>query len=197
MRDVAPDAATHARHLADALRRHRETRRLSLGDLSRMTGLSKTSLSRLETAEGNPSLETLWRVGRALGLSVGQLLEADEPDFARVLHAGEGPVVESSFGMRGRLLDTDRGRHRTEVFELALPAGARFQGDPHGVGTRELVYCAEGCVSCGPVAQPLELGAGDTAYFDGGVAHIYAAGPAGGRALLVMSYPSDAREAGL
>ena len=69
---------------------------------------------------------------------------------------------------------------------------ARFQGDPHDAGTRELVYCVHGSVSCGPADQPLELSTGDTGYFDGTVAHIYAAGPDGGRALLVMSYPLNA-----
>lgn len=73
-----------------------------------------------------------------------------------------------------------------------LPPCARFQGDPHDAGTRELVYCVHGSVSCGPADQPLELSTGDTGYFDGTVAHIYAAGPDGGRALLVMSYPLNA-----
>jgi transcriptional regulator with XRE-family HTH domain len=182
----------YAERLADAMRRHRAMHRQSLGDLSRLTGLSKTSLARLEAAEGNPSLETLWRIGHALGLSIGQLIEQPEQPRARVLPAGDGPIVESSFGMRGRLLETDETRHRTEIFELTLPPDARFQGDPHDAGTRELVYCLEGAVSCGPPDDPLELGAGDTGYFDGTVPHIYAAGPEGGRALLVMSYPPKA-----
>jgi transcriptional regulator with XRE-family HTH domain len=182
----------HAERLAEALRRHRVAHRQSLGDLSRITGLSKSSLARLEAAEGNPSLETLWRIGRALGLSVGQLIEQPAHTPARILPADEGPIVESSFGMRGRLLQTNHGRHRTEVFELTLPPGARFQGDPHDAGTRELVYCVQGSISCGPANQPLELAAGDTGYFDGTMPHVYAAGPDGGRALLVMSYPPNA-----
>jgi XRE family transcriptional regulator, regulator of sulfur utilization len=179
----------HAQNLAAALRRHRETHNQSLGDLSRATGLSKTSLARLEAGDGNPSLETLWRLGQALGLTIGQLLEGPGPEPARVLRAGEGPVVESSFGMRGRLLQTDDGPHRTEVFELALPAGARFQGPPHAPGTRELVHCIAGTLSCGPDDQPLDLAPGDTAFFDGTGPHFYAGGPEGGRAMLVMRYP--------
>lgn len=182
----------HAEHLADALRRHRAAHHHSLGDLSRLTGLSKTSLARLEAAEGNPSLETLWRIARELGLSIGQLIEQPQHTPARILAAGEGPIVESSFGMRGRLLQTDHGRHRTEVFELTLPPGGRFQGDPHDAGTRELVYCVEGSIHCGPADQPLDLAAGDTGYFDGTMPHTYAGGRDGGRALLVMSYPPNA-----
>jgi transcriptional regulator with XRE-family HTH domain len=181
--------ASPAQNLAAAMRTHRERHHHSLGDLSRATGLSKTSLARLEAGGGNPSLETLWRLGQALGLTIGQLLEGPGPEPARVLRSGDGPVVESSSGMRGRLLQTDDGPHRTEVFELDLPAGTRFRGPPHEPGTRELLHCIAGAVSCGPDAQPLDLAPGDTAYFDGTGAHFYAGGPDGGRALLVMRYP--------
>jgi transcriptional regulator with XRE-family HTH domain len=176
--------------LATALHRHRAVHNMSLGDLSRVTGVSKTNLARLEAGEGNPSLETLWRLGRALGLSIGQLLEEQAPGTATVLRRGDGPVVESSFGMRGRLLHTDHSRHRTEIFELDLPPHAEFRGAPHESGTREAVYCIDGEVRCGPPDSPLVLTGGDTAYFDGNMVHVYAAGPGGGRALLVMSYPS-------
>lgn len=185
-----------SRRLAHALLHHRQTHNQSLGDLSRAAGLSKTSLMRLEAAEGNPSLETLWRLGRAMGLSVGQLLEASEPAPTRLLKKGEGPVVESSFGMRGRLLHTDAGELRTEVFELILPPAASFRGEPHATGSRELVHCVNGTVVCGPDDDLLTLSVGDTAYFDGSLPHTYAAGPHGGRALLVMSYPPDIPQAG-
>lgn len=178
-----------SRRLAEALAEHRRQHNQSLGDLSRATGLSKTSLLRLEAGDGNPSLETLWRLGRALGLSIGQLLEAPEPAPTRLLRRGDGPVVESSLGMRGRLLHSDTAQTRTEVFELALPAAARFEGEPHPAGTRELVHCVEGTVLCGPDDDLLTLGVGDTASFDGARAHTYAGGPDGGRAVLVMSYP--------
>lgn len=181
-----------SRRLAETLARHRQAHNQSLGDLSRATGLSKTSLLRLEAGEGNPSLETLWRLGRAMGLSVGQLLEAPEPAPTRLLRSGDGPVVESSFGMRGRLLHTDAGEFRTEVFELVLPPEATFQAEPHAAGTRELVHCVDGSVICGPADDLLTLGVGDTAYFDGSLPHVYAGGPDGGRAVLVMSYPPDA-----
>lgn len=176
--------------MASALRRHREVHNLSLGDMSRLTGLSKTNLARLEAGDGNPSLETLWRLGRALGLSVGQLLEEEAPGAAAVLRRGDGPIVESSFGMRGRLLHTDHSRHRTEIFELDLPPRTEYRGEPHEVGTHEAVHCIHGQILCGPPDRPVVLAPGDTAFFDGSMVHVYAAGPDGGRALLVMSYPT-------
>ncbi|AXB41159.1 helix-turn-helix domain-containing protein [Amycolatopsis albispora] len=182
-------STTAARHLAETVRRHRQASNLSLGELSRLTGLSKTSLARIEAGEGNPSLETLWHLGHALGLSVGQLIEPSGTTPARLQRDGEGTIVESTGGMRGRLLQTDHSHHRTEVFELVLPPGTRFASEPHQPGTRELVHCTGGEVRCGPAGHLLDLAPGDTAHFDGAAPHVYAGGPDGGRALLVMSYP--------
>ncbi|MEJ3653491.1 XRE family transcriptional regulator [Actinomycetes bacterium KLBMP 9759] len=182
-------AVEQARRLAAVVRRHRAATSRSLGELSRATGLSKTSLSRIENAEANPSLETLWRLGRALNLSIGQLFDGTEPASLRVLRAGEGPVVRSSTGMHGRLLRTDSRPHRTEVFELDLPDGAQFDGEAHPPGTTEVVYCAAGRVCSGPVGDVVTLETGDSVEFDGSTPHVYAAGPGGGRAVLVMSYP--------
>lgn len=186
----ASPAQSMVDRMAGALRRHRETHNMSLGELSRVTGLSKTSLARLEAGDGNPSLETLWRLGRALGLSVGQLLEEQASGAATVLRRGDGPIVESSDGVCFRLLQTDHSRHRTEIFELELPPDAQFHGKAHETGTREAVHCVDGQIRCGPPEQPLVLASGDTAFFDGSTAHIYAGGPYGGRGVLVMSYPT-------
>lgn len=180
----------HPRRLASNVRRLRADQALSLRELSHATGLSKANLSRLEGGRANPSLETLWRLAHAFGVSIGELIEDDRASDARVLRSSEGVAVASAFGMRGRLLETDGGPHRTEVFELVLPAGAEFHGEPHSAGTRELVYCVTGSMTTGPEESPLSLGRGDTAFFSGSQAHLYKAGNAGARAVLVMSYPA-------
>lgn len=187
-----PPASTtdHLQRLAGALRQHREANALSLGALGRRTGLSKTSLMRLETGHANPSLETLWRIGHELGLTIAQLIEQPDPDGETVQNADAGTTITSEAGMQGRLLAHDPTAHRTEVFELILPAWARFTAEPHDRGTRELVYCVSGTVRCGSTDDPLALTAGDSAEFDGDRAHHYATGPDGGRAVLVMSYPT-------
>jgi XRE family transcriptional regulator, regulator of sulfur utilization len=185
---IASIAAQVGRRLSD----HRRDRRLSLGDLARQTGLSKTALASLERGTGNPSLETLWRIAHALDSSVGELLEDPEAPTSRRLGADEGPVVVSSSGMRGRLLGADDSRHRTEVFELSLPAGSRFESEPHPAGTRELVVCTRGTVAAGPVDEPLRLGPADSATFPGSTHHVYAGVRRGGTAVLVMSYPPHA-----
>jgi transcriptional regulator with XRE-family HTH domain len=173
----------HLQQLAGAIREHRQQHGLSLGELGRRTGLSKTSLMRLESGQANPSLETLWRIGRELGLTIAQLIDPDG------LAAVRPADVVSESGMEGRLLAHDDTDHRTEVFELALPADGHFASAAHTAGTTELVYCVTGTVTCGRPDEPLTLQPGDSAQFAGDQDHHYGAGPEGGRLVLVMSYP--------
>ncbi len=60
-----------AAQLGRSLRGHRDATRLSLAARS---GVSKASLSMIEAGAANSSLETLWRLAGALGVSLGTLL---------------------------------------------------------------------------------------------------------------------------
>ena len=60
------DAAALSARLGRLIRAHRAGRGMSLGELARSAGLSKTILARIERGEGNPSIDTLWRLHRAV-----------------------------------------------------------------------------------------------------------------------------------
>src|SRR3954462_10964123 len=68
------DLGALAARIGRAVRELRLGQRWSLGDLARASGLSKTILARIERGDGNPSVETLWRVSRALSVPLGTLL---------------------------------------------------------------------------------------------------------------------------
>src|SRR4051812_48147013 len=82
-----------------AVRELRLAQRWSLGDLGRAAGLSKTILARIERGEGNPSVETLWRVSRALDVPLGLLLQPPTGPRARAIPARSGEPIRSEGGM--------------------------------------------------------------------------------------------------
>src|SRR5215467_2605452 len=79
--------------LAQSVRAHRESRGFSLGTLSQMAGISKTSLSKIEAGQGNPSLEVLNRIANALNVPVGALFGEERRPQVHVVRNGEGQVV--------------------------------------------------------------------------------------------------------
>ncbi|MEX1141502.1 MAG: helix-turn-helix transcriptional regulator [Thermoleophilaceae bacterium] len=56
------------------LRRLRQRRGMSQADLSRASGISASVLSRLESAEREPRLSTVFRIARVLDEDMGELL---------------------------------------------------------------------------------------------------------------------------
>ena len=63
------------RTIAAALRRERERLGVSLTELARRAGVAKSTLSQLEAATGNPSIETLWALAVALDVPFSRLVD--------------------------------------------------------------------------------------------------------------------------
>lgn len=66
-----------ARQFGKRLRALREKAGTSQGDLADMAGLSRTYLNQLEAGKRDPSLSTLTRLARALGVKLEALIGAD------------------------------------------------------------------------------------------------------------------------
>ena len=87
-----------ADRIGRVIRAYRLAQGMSLGDLARASGLSKTILARIESGAGNPSIETLWRVSRALNLPLGALLAEDEAPRVRASPHATGEALPPTRG---------------------------------------------------------------------------------------------------
>jgi transcriptional regulator with XRE-family HTH domain len=192
---TAHDLGDLARRIGRGVRADRLAQGLSLGDLARASGLSKTILARIERGEGNPSIETLWRVSQALSVPLGRLLGSEPQPRTRLIRAREGEPVHSAAGMDAWLLHADGREHRSEVYAIDLPKGIDQHSDAHLPGTEELVVCVKGRVRLGPLGEEVELGPGDAAWFTADVAHHYEA-LRDARTLCWMLYAAPPRPAG-
>jgi transcriptional regulator with XRE-family HTH domain len=175
--------------IGTAVRELRDARRWSLGELGRAAGLSKTILATIERGDGNPSVETRWRVSRALGVPLGALLSppARRPRV-RAIRARSGAPLASESGMAAWLLHATGHEHRSEVFDIELPRGVDQATDAHLPGTEEVIFCVKGRVRAGPYEQEVELGPGDAVWFTADVPHHYEA-LRDTRTLCFMIYP--------
>ena len=183
---VSLDVTTNL--LAQAVRAHRESRGLSLGSLAEKAGISKTSLSKIESGLGNPSLEVLCRIAQALNVPIGTLFGEDARPPLHVIRRDEGQVVISDSGLGVRPLLVDGRNQRTEVYEMVLPPSVAYHSLAHAPGTEEFIICVEGDLRLGPKGQEVLLQAGDAVRFPADLPHMYES-VSGARALLMMSYP--------
>jgi transcriptional regulator with XRE-family HTH domain len=175
--------------VAREIRAHREARGLSLTATATRAGLSKTILATIESGAGNPSLETLGRIARALNVSVGTLLAEDDPVRSQLIRRADGEWFSFESGIRGRLIHVDGRERRLEALEMRLEPGMHYRSRAHAPGTEELVICLDGTLTLGPEGHEERLGEGDALQFAADIAHSYRSDD-GCVALCAFSYPA-------
>ena len=156
------------------IRRFRLERDLSLGELAVLAGISKQTLSKVEAGVGNPTLETLERVGQGLGVSVVKLLT----DWGTPLLQSLADDAVWQAGQAGEVRQLDRiygsGYVRTRILRIE-PGPAPRIAPGESTGTLHQLFVIRGVVEAGPVDDLRVLGAGDFLRFPGGADHGYCA----------------------
>jgi transcriptional regulator with XRE-family HTH domain len=174
--------------IAASLRRERDRAGFSLSELAKRAGIAKSTLSQLESASGNPSVETLWALGVALGVPFSRLVE---PPVARVrvIRVDEGPAIYSERAhYTATLLASCPPGARRDIYQLELEPGAARDADAHMPGSVEHVVVSAGRLLAGPQESPVELNPGDYLVYPGDVPHTFRALDPATRATLVMEH---------
>lgn len=145
-----------------ALRRERET---TLADLSAATGISVSTLSRLESGQRRPTLELLLPLAQAHGVGIDDLVAAPPPDDPRV-HLR--PV--NRYGMT--LVPLSRHTGGVQAYKLIIPA-SRQPDSPEGQthDGYEWLYVLSGRLRLVLGGHDLVLTPGEAAEFDTRVSH--------------------------
>jgi transcriptional regulator with XRE-family HTH domain len=149
-----------------ALRRQRET---TLADLSAATGISVSTLSRLESGGRRPTLEQLLPLARAHGVTLDELVDAPPTGDPRI-HLR--PTTHD--GMT--ILPLTRRAGGIQAYKLVLHPGARpTEPDPQTHEGYEWLYVLNGRLRLVLGEHDLILTPGEAAEFDTRVPHWFTA----------------------
>lgn len=66
---------TISKKLGDNIRRIREIKAMSQGDICRITGMDRGYISRVENGSKNPTISNLEKISKALGVKPDELLK--------------------------------------------------------------------------------------------------------------------------
>lgn len=179
--------------VARNIRRYRQERALSLGELARRSGLSKQTLSKIEQGVGNPTVETLALLAAALDVPARRLLtEFGTPVY---LQAEDDAVWSNGTSGLERLLDETYGSGyvRTMVLRLQRTSSEPALVEPQPPGTLVHLYMITGRLRTGPVSDPVDVKAGDFVRFPGDIAHRHVCMSERVAAHIVMTIPQVGR----
>ncbi len=159
-------------YLAENILVLRKKRNLSQHGLARLAEIPRSTLTYLESGQGNPSLSNLVKVATALNVSLEELLVVPRPKVRLTPFAS--------------LPQTKRGRAGAVIYELLpdpipgmqmermeLAPQAFFGGIPHLAGTKEYFTCIQGEISITVSGEVFRLRQGDVLSFPGDSPHSY------------------------
>ena len=157
-----------------ALRRQRDT---TLAALAEATGISVSTLSRLESGQRRPTLELLLPLARAHGVPIDELVGAPPTGDPRV-HMR--PVTRHDM----TLIPLTRRPGGVQAYKLIIPV-RRGSPEPQTHEGYEWLYVLDGQLRLVLGDQDLVLRPGEAAEFDTRVPHWF--GSAGGRPVELLS----------
>jgi transcriptional regulator with XRE-family HTH domain len=175
----APAASSHAaldRHVGALIREARSRERLTVTDVAQRAGLSVGMLSKIENGQVSPSLDSLNRIARALGLPIGQLFRnfGAPAGSALLVKKGQGMEVVRRGTAKGHtyhLLAYDQGPvKRFEPFLISMDDESEVFPTFEHPGT-EFIYMLEGRLEYRHGDQTYKLAPGDALTFRGDVPH--------------------------
>lgn len=187
-RSAGPHATAE---LPGQLRRLRRAKNWTLEEVSAISGVSRSMLSQIERGEANPTLAVGFRIARAFGVSLDDLVAT--PPYEGIIEVVRNDDPSYRFrdepGYRIRTLSPLHLEKDLEFYEVALGPGRSMDSSPHVSGAREFLAVQRGSVRVNSGADSNTLGAGDSAYYPADVAHaIESLGPEEAEMIMVVLY---------
>ena len=166
------------------LKQLRQQRRITLTALAGTTGISKSTLSRLETGQRRPTLELLLALSKAYRVPLDDLVAAPDVGDPRIrLKAGR---------VKGRIvIPLTRQPEGTQAWKIVIPA-SKTKPEPRAHDGHEWIYVLSGHMRLLLGNNDWVLGPGEVAEFDTQVPHWFGStgdGPA--EILSIFSRPGE------
>lgn len=163
-----------AERVGTSLRALRHARGYSLEDIAALSGVSRATLSQIETNKTNPTIGVLWRISTGLGVPFTALLGGSEPERIIVVRRAMQGVLNSDDGLfQSRPLGPSRLLGHVELYELNLSPKSRHESAAHPPGTVEALYVLSGVIRVGIGSLTRDAGPGDTVFFGADTQHYY------------------------
>ncbi len=159
--------------IANNLKSIRETRGLSLDQLSELTGVSKSMLRQIETGKSSPTIATIWKIANGLRVSFTSLLRKPVVQAEVRSFRGEKPLTAKAEHYRLFPLIPFEPQQSFETYYLEIDAGTSFSGEPHEGNTFEYVFVLQGKLQISVDGRKFDINESEFLQFQANCPHEY------------------------
>ena len=159
--------------VAKNIKRLREENKLSMDELVRLSGVSKSMLAQIERGDGNPTISTLWKISNGMKVPFDALTVRPKSPYEIVKTAEIQPLLEDGGKVRNYSLFPDNENRRFAVYYLELEEGSYWESEPHLRGTTEFITIFTGKIEILADGQSFIVEKGESIRFRPDTIHSY------------------------
>lgn len=176
------------------IRELRKTKKITLVELSQMTGVAQATLSRIETGIMRGTVESHEKIARALGLTLAEFYGSLDDRIDKAVHhdhSKRNSVTLRSGKIRYELLTNEAMKKKITPLLLSLEPRSETDTEKLELGVEKFYFVLEGEVLARIDKKEFIVKEGETLYFDASLPHqLGNRGPKKARIFCAISPPS-------
>ena len=158
--------------VSENIKRIRQEKNLSLGDLAKLSDVSKSMLAQIEKGEGNPTLSTLWKIANGMQVSFNTLIAQPKLPYKVTKLAEIEPILDMNGGLKNYSLFSDI-ENNFSVYQIEVSKEISWISEAHIRGTAEFVIVIQGTLEIKLEEKTFILKKGENLWFKADVPHSY------------------------
>lgn len=158
--------------VSENIKRIRQEKNLSLGDLAKLSDVSKSMLAQIERGEGNPTLSTLWKIANGMQVSFNTLITQPKLPYKVTKLAEIEPILDMNGGLKNYSLFSDI-ENNFSVYQIEVGKEISWISEAHLCGTAEFVIVIQGTLEIKLEEKTFILKKGENLWFKADVPHSY------------------------
>jgi transcriptional regulator with XRE-family HTH domain len=180
------------KNVGELIRQGRKNKKITLVELSKLTGVAQATLSRIETGVMQGTVESHRKIAEALGLGLAELYSGVDERLSAIAHQAQSKREPASFlseKVKVEVLTPSAMQKKIFPALITFSAKSETQSEKTERGIDKFVYCISGKVTVDINHHRHELQEGDSLYFDASLAHRYLNGYEKEAKLFVITSP--------
>ena len=159
--------------IGEKLKSLRNTRTMSLDDVSALTGVSKPMLGQIERGQSIPTVTTLWKIATGLKTPLSFFLEGPQAEYTVVSPDQANVILGDNGKMRAYPLFTYDPVRSVETFYIEFDPDCRHSSDKHNDGVEEHIFVLRGTLRLALGDKMVDVSEKQAVRFRADIPHAY------------------------